>query len=128
MIKENKLGIWMDHAAAYLTEYTQDPMTTTSLNDKFSHQEKVDTIRKSEKTMHYKEQQEQGGYYKQLGEIILKYTDVILFGPTDAKIELSNYLKNNHHFDKIKIAVETTDKMTEHEQQLFVKKYFHQHQ
>jgi ADP-heptose:LPS heptosyltransferase len=78
--------------------------------------------------MHHKEQHEQADYYKKLGEIILNYTNVILFGPTSAKQELMNSLKDNHHFDKIKIDVKPADKMTEREQQLFVKNYFHLNQ
>jgi hypothetical protein len=52
------------------------------------------------------------------------YDEVILFGPTDAKSELYNLLKNDHHFDKIRIEVKPADKMTENQQQAFVKKYF----
>lgn len=128
MTKENKLGIWMDHSMAFLTEFTVDPMTTTKFEDKFNHVEKVEAFKKSEILMHHKEQHEQADYYKKLGEIILNYTDVLLFGPTSAKQELSNILKSNHHFDKIKIDVKPADKMTEKEQQLFVKNYFHLNQ
>ena len=38
--------------------------------------------------MHNKEQHEQSDYYKKLGETIKNYTEVLLFGPTDAKVEL----------------------------------------
>jgi hypothetical protein len=50
---------------------------------------------------------------------------VILFGPTDAKIELFNLIKNNRQFEHIKIATLPADKMTENQQHAFVKDYFH---
>ena len=74
--------------------------------------------------MHNKEQHQQSDYYKQLGEIIKNYTEVILFGPTDAKVELFNILKADHHFAKIKIEFQQADKMTENQQHAFVKEYF----
>ena len=74
--------------------------------------------------MHNKEQQKQRLYYKELGEIIRKYDEVILFGPTDAKVELLNILKEDHRFDEINIGVEDADKMSENQQHAFVRGYF----
>ena len=127
MTIENKLGIWMDHSTAHLMEFITDPIETTSLASKFTHEEKQESINKSEHLMHNKEQQGQADYYKKLGETIKNYTHVLLFGPTDAKIELFNILKADHHFDKIKIETLSTDKMSEHQQHAFVRKHFSRH-
>lgn len=120
----NDLGIWMDHANAFLTEFTTEPMTTRNLESAFTHQHKTESLLKSEALSHQKEQHEQAAYYKKLGTIILNYTDVILFGPTNAKTELFNLLKADHHFDHINIRVENTDKMEERQQQIFVREHF----
>ena len=74
--------------------------------------------------MHNKEQHEQSEYYKKLEEVILKYDDVIHFGPTDAKVELLNDLRTDNRFAKIKIEIKQADKMTENQQHAFVKDYF----
>jgi len=74
--------------------------------------------------MHNKEQQQQSGYYKALGETINNFDNVLLFGPTDAKTELLNILKADMHFDKIKIETMQADKMTENQDQVFVRNYF----
>lgn len=125
MIKaSNDLGIWMDHSNAYVTEFTTEPMSTQKISSAFTHQEKVSSMAKSEALSHHKEQHEQSAFYKALGEYISAFDRVLLFGPTNAKKELSNILKANHHFDKVIIHVENADKMTEQEQQLFIKKYF----
>ncbi|MEO6037756.1 MAG: hypothetical protein ABIQ93_05025, partial [Saprospiraceae bacterium] len=74
--------------------------------------------------MHNKEQQQQGSYYKRIGEVIKNYEKVLLFGPTEAKSELANLLKDDRHFDDIEIEVKSSDKMTAHQMEAFVKTYF----
>lgn len=118
------LGIWMDNSTAHLMEYTRDSMETETVESTFTHQDREETLNRSESVMHNKEQQKQRLYYKELAEIIKKYDEVILFGPTNAKVELLNTLKEDHHFDKIKIAVEDADKMSENQQHAFVRGYF----
>ncbi len=117
-------GIWMDHSNAHLTEFTTDQFETKSIHSEFTHREKEKSLGKSEQLMHNKEQHEQTAYFKKLGEVIKNYEEVILFGPTDAKTELMHILKKDHHFEKIKIEVHTTDKMTDNQQHAFVKEHF----
>lgn len=118
------LGIWMDHSSAYLMEYTKDSMKTETVESTFTREEKEESLNRSENVMHNKEQHRQRAYYKELAEIIKKYDEVILFGPTDAKVELFNILKEDHHFDKINVGVENAEKMTENQQHAFVRQYF----
>lgn len=124
MKTEKDLGIWMDHQTAHLMEFTTDPIQTETIDSKFTHEEKELALGKSESLMHHKEQHEQAAYYKELGEIIKGYNDVILFGPTDAKVELFNSLRKDHRFADIKIEIEQADKMTTNQQHAFVKAYF----
>jgi DNA-binding LytR/AlgR family response regulator len=119
-----KLGIWMDHSSAHLMEFTNDPIDTKTINSEFTHQVREQTLKKSESLMDHKEQHEEAAYYKKLGEIMQKYDDIILFGPTNAKTELFNILRADHHFETIKIEVMQTDKMTENQQHSFVREYF----
>ena len=124
MKKENCIGIWMDHSTAHLMEFTTDPIETTTIDSPFTHQEKEDGLVKSESLMHNKEQHEQKGFYKHLEKIISGYTEVLLFGPTDAKVELYNIIKADHRYTNIKIEIAEADKMTENQQHVFVKKHF----
>ena len=119
-----KLGIWMDHSNAHLMEFENAASGSKTVESAFAHEVKEESLEKGEKTMHHKEQQQQTAYYKQLGEVIKKYEEVLLFGPTDAKTELLNVLKADHHFDKIKIEVKQADKMSENQQHAFVREYF----
>ena len=79
---------------------------------------------KGESMMLNKQKQQQAAYYKKLGEEIMNYDEVILFGPTNAKVELLNMLQTRLHFKKIKIEVAGADKMTENQQHAFVRDYF----
>ena len=124
MTKAKNLGIWMDHSLANLMEFTTDPIQTKTIESKFTHQVKEHSLSKSENLMHNMEQHQQSEYYKKLGEVIRNYEEVILFGPTNAKVELFNILKADHRFGKIKIEVQQADKMTEHQQHAFVKEHF----
>ena len=74
--------------------------------------------------IHFPVPHQQSEYYKKLGEIIKNYEGVILFGPTEAKVELFNTLKADHHFEKINIEVKQADKMTENQQHAFVREHF----
>jgi hypothetical protein len=124
MNNEKKVGIWMDHASAHIMPFTTEISTTHVVTSKFTHYEKEHTLSHGESQMHNKEQHMQSDYYKKIGEIIKGYDEVMLFGPTDAKVELLNVLKENHQFDDIKMDVQQSDKMTENQEHAFVKKYF----
>ncbi len=124
MKSAKKLGIWMDNSSAHIMEFSTDKIETHTIESKFTHQEKEESLSKSENLMHNKEQQQQGAYYKNLGEVIKNYSEVLIFGPTNAKLELVNTLKEDHHFDDIKIETKSADRMTEHQEHAYVKDYF----
>ena len=114
----------MDHSTAHVLDAGIAPMKTIIIESEFTHAVKEDTLQKGEKAAHNKEQHLQADYYKKLGEVIINYDEVILFGPTKAKNELLNSLAEDLHFEKIKIDVQQADKMTDPQQHAFVKEYF----
>jgi stalled ribosome rescue protein Dom34 len=109
-----KLGVWMDHAHAHLMEFTTGTMEAKIIESKFTPEVRQLSLHKGEDLMHKKERQ-QKEYYKTLGKTIKKYDEAVLFGPTDAKVELFNFLMQGHRLRKTKIKVEHTDKMTENQ-------------
>jgi hypothetical protein len=127
MKSTKNLGIWMDHSNAHLIELTAHPLETKIISSAFTHLDKESTLGKSENVMHNKEQHMQSEYYKKLIDVIKDYEEVVLFGPTDAKVELYNVLKNDHRFSKTKVEVKQSDKMTENQKHAFVRAYFSAH-
>ena len=124
MITSKNIGIWMDHSNAHLMDFSNNEIESRNLSSAFTRDEKEFSLSKSEKGMHNKEQHQQAEYYKNIGDIIKNYSNVLLFGGTTAKTELSNVLKEDARFAKINIEVKHTDKMTENQQHAFVKDYF----
>lgn len=122
-----QLGIWMDNSTAHIIELGQESTETRIIHSKFTHEEREQSLSKGENRMHNKEQQLQAEYYKELGEVIKNYEQVILFGPTNAKVELMNVLQEDHHFYNIRIDTKSADKMTDNQQVAFVKDYFLKH-
>ena len=124
MTTSKKIGIWMDSESAHFVELTDENIQDAEIESTFTHEAKGISLGKNENIMHNKEQHQQTAYYKQLGEVIKNYDEVLLLGPTHVKAELVNILKEDHHFDKIKIEVRQADKMTENQLHAFVKDYF----
>lgn len=123
-MKTKKLiGIWMDHSVANLIEQSLEGFITKTIKSDFSHQDK-NSINKNENLMHNKEQSQQYGYYKKIIEAVKEHDEIFLFGPTTAKNELLNLLKDDRHFEYKKIEAKDADKMTENQQEAFVRSHF----
>ena len=118
------LGIWMDHSEAHLMALMGDSIETTIITSDSSHHNTESTSNSNENTMHNKENHSEASYYKSIGKIIREYDDVILFGPTTAKNELANILKDDHLYENIKIEIKSSEKMSENQEHAFVKDYF----
>ncbi|MDD5186270.1 MAG: hypothetical protein PHS84_13505 [Paludibacter sp.] len=128
MKSKKQLGIWMDHSVAYLMVFTNGSIETNSIESHSEHLADPQVVYKDESHTLNKEQRQLSSYYRQLGDAILGYDEVVLFGPTDAKNELLNLLKVNHLFDEMKIEVKPADSMSEIQRQAFVKEFFHKNQ
>lgn len=114
----------MDQTNAQLMEMIGGEIITTTIESAFNFQEKLETLQKGEKAMHHKEQQKALAYYNKIAAVIKNYHTVLLVGPSEAKFELINMLKDDHLFDKIKLETKQVDKMTDKQLQAFVKEYF----
>lgn len=119
-----KLGVWMDHKIAHLMEFTNEPFEVTTIESKFPYHENYLNEPKSDVVLNIKQQHKQFKYYKKIGEVIKDYYQVILFGPSDAKLELFNILSEDNRFMKIKVEIKETDRMTRSQLHLFVNEYF----
>ena len=119
-----RLGIWMDHSTANIMELSNDKVISVTLDSTPAFPEQIENLRMDERLMHNKVKNEQSDFYEKLSYIINDYDEVLLFGPTEAKTELFNLLKDNRKFEKIKISVEPTDKITENQQHAFLKNFY----
>ena len=119
-----KVGVFMDNSMAKLMEYNTEEIVSTAIESKFTHEVMEESLEKSENIMHNKKRQQQSDYLKSIASEIKKYEEVLLFGPTEAKIKLAHKLKTDHKFAKTKIHIKQTDYMTENQQHAFVKHFY----
>ena len=126
METKKKLGIWMDHSIAYLMEFTTSAFEIKTIESEFKEQKKIQKSSKSDTLIHNKEHQKIFSYYKKISEIIKDYKKVILFGPTNAKVELFDFLSEDDRFIKIKFEIKNTDKMTKTQKKFFCNGYVFQ--
>lgn len=124
MKRRKRLGIWMDHSIAHLMEFTNMHFEIKTIESKLTNELKIENLSKIESITPNKKKRLLLDYYKKLSEAIKDYEQVILFGPTDAKIEFFDLLSEDNRFLKIKFEIKNTDKMTENQQQAFVQEYF----
>lgn len=117
------VGIWMDHSTANLIDWETDKIYHNIESD-FDSEMKEEALQRSENIMNNKRQQMREEFYKEIGEEILKCEKVLLFGPTNAKVEMHNFLKDKPHYKNIQFEVQTADKMTDNEKIAFVRNHF----
>lgn len=123
MKTKKQLGIWMNHSIAHLVELKKDTIVTKTIEAQVGEQDEALNPR-DETLIQNKEQNELSGFLNRLSDVIINYDEVLLFTPTNAKTELVNTLKVDHHFDNVKIEVKAADNMTEIQQQAFAKEHY----
>lgn len=124
MNTKKNIGIWMDHSQAHVMEVEGKDIVSKVILSDFTHAAKERSLFKNENLMHNKEQQEQHIYYKKISNGIQHAGEIVIFGPTTAKSELLNLLKEDQHFKDVKMEIVSTDKLTENQQCDFVRAHF----
>lgn len=119
-----KLGIWMDYSTANLIEYNLDSYEIKSIDSGVSFEEINEVLNNNKCLINNKENQQLSKYFKRIAEQLKEYNELVLFGSTDAKVELNSILKEEELFQKIKIEIKNTAKMTDNQKKSFVKSYF----
>ena len=119
-----RLGVYMDHSVARLLEPLSNSFIAKEIKSGLTHAEREYALSKSEHLMHEKERQEYGKYYNEIADHLRHYDEVLLFGPTTAKEELYNILRDDAAYAGIKIHVKPADKLSEKQQEIFVRDYF----
>lgn len=124
MRTEKRIGIWIDHLLAKIIEFSNKPIEPLVEESEFGTDLKVLSLSISEKKVQNNEQQKVSEYYYKLSDIIDNYDEILLFGPTDAKVELNNILLADKRFTNTKINVEDTGQMSNNQQYAFVREHF----
>jgi len=124
MLITKKVGIWMNHYIAYIMEFKAGLINTITIESKHYLEEKNLAASINQSLSFLKQQHIQAAYYKELEESIKDCKEVILFGPTYAKVKLYHELRNDKRFAKIKIEITQAKEMSVTEQHEFVVNHF----
>ena len=119
-----QLGIWMDHSVANIIELSNDKMVKRTVKLIPAFPDPVENLRLDESLMNNKVNDHLSDFYQKLSAVIKNFDEVLLYGPTHAKTELYNQLKENIQFDRIKIDVQPAEIMTDNQQEAYVKNFF----
>ncbi|HCB62129.1 MAG TPA: hypothetical protein DHV29_02590 [Bacteroidales bacterium] len=124
MKASTKMGIWLDHTIAYLFDISDSNAETLTIKADNKHHEIKETQGLDESNTQNKEQDQLSDYFKRLTDIIQKFDEVLLFGPTNAKTELFNQLNKNNRIAKTNVEVKQSERMTENQMMAFVRTHF----
>lgn len=114
----------MDHTAAHLIEYSTEDYKVETIHANGKSLDNQEGVQHSEITLHHKENQNIKTYYKKIIDAIKDHDEIVLFGPTSAKTELYNLIREDHKYDHLKIETKSAGKMSYTEQHAFIVDYF----
>lgn len=128
-----KTGIWVDFDKAYIIELKNQQESIKKINSNIEHfnvhggaRSKTangpqDTV--SESKILERNQHQQKEFFTHLINTINPKSEVVIFGPAEAKINLKKELLAHSAFRNKAIPVETSDSMTENQMIAWLKKY-----
>lgn len=121
MTKNKQLSIWMDYSNALLMELCNHMIISKRIAIKPS---EVDN-ETAHVTNHTEELiRHQHDYFDEIGDVVINYQEVLLFGPSEAKSELLALLKEDNHFKNINFQLVNTNRMNEDKIHNFVAGHF----
>ncbi|MGL2967027.1 hypothetical protein [Flavobacterium sp. XGLA_31] len=119
-----RLGVWLDHSVARLMEYSVENHQVKTLESDIKGLDHQEGVQHSESLLHHKENQNIKAFYKDIIAVLQNYDEIVLFGPTSAKTELYNLIREDHKYDHLKIETKPADKMSPAEEHAFVVHHF----
>ena len=118
-----KMGIWMDYSMAHLMEFTSNPFEIKTVESTSFDTTTIYPINTLPILLE-KRKRLLFSYYNKIAREINNYDRIILFGPTNAKIEFFDVLSEDERFLKTKVEITNTDQMNPAEQHQFIQNYF----
>lgn len=120
-----KIAVYMDHFMANIIEYTDKAEVVKTIKSEFNQFEKEKILQKGESQLLNKDQDVQQEFYLKLRDQLFNYDAVLLFGSTNAKIELLNILQTDTKFGNVDITLKNTGKLSSSQQIEFVNDCFY---
>lgn len=122
--EKKKVGIWLDHTVAHLIKLKKEKMVVENVFSGVESQlrypgetatgTKLGKTRSTNKehSKHEREQNQLHDYYKVLTGIIKKYDTIYLFGPSTAKKELMNWIRDKKQISGKTFILDSAEELT----------------
>jgi hypothetical protein len=130
------IGVWLDHSKAHLISISNGSAHIETIESPHQRLERIEgqgsdhtrfrgtAFSNNEDRKQNKERQEKIAYYKSIMSALSEYKYILLFGPTNAKVELFHQISEDKNFADKLISVENADKLTKNQMVAYVKKFF----
>ena len=102
----------MDYSNAHIISFAEASPMPKTITSGFTAQKKEKALEISASAMLSLQQQEASAYHRDIAATIVESNEVFLFGPTDAKKDFFNTLRNDSKFDAIHIEFYNSYRMT----------------
>ncbi|WP_333809246.1 hypothetical protein [Flavobacterium sp.] len=122
MKESKKVAVYVDYSLANIIEYIHTASMLKTIESGSMSDEMRKKIQRGET---YKLSIKQHEYYKELKNCLLHYECILLFGPTNAKIQFSNILKKNNKDLINKVILKNSEELSHDEQLEFVNEFFY---
>lgn len=120
-----QLGVCIDDTGITVMEYKTGMIKKIALPALPDGTNEAGSIfKKSEGFSYDIEIEQHTNYIEQLKSVISHSDSLLLFGPTNLKVDLYNFLKRDDSFANTTIILKQADVMSENQQQAFVMDYF----
>lgn len=127
-----KLGIWIDKKHAFILDDQEHLIDTVNseIEDYNPSGGSTEPTRFGnqnpgvEKKMHHRQRNQMKNYIREVCSKLPEATSIVIFGPAEAKLELSKEIEKNQLLKGKLNAVESSDSMSEEQLKKWVKDYF----
>lgn len=124
MKTNRKTGVYIDHSHANIIEFGDAAQPIVEVHPEHG----GNASHGSEHAAHKQTATQLNTFYRAVAKKLMGAEDILLFGPTTAKNELNNVLKDDHHFAVARIELQNAAALDERQQRETVKKHFNKFQ
>jgi hypothetical protein len=124
MMKNKQLAILVNDTNALLMELYNHMIVSRNIVFKRKESDTNSQGEHSSQQENYVKHKRKFAYYKEIGDIVSHYQEVVIFGSTQTKFELFKLLEADKHLNKVKIECIDTIKMSDTQMHDFVLEYY----
>ncbi len=118
--KKQNAGVWIDNQKAMII--TSDNDGDYTIKEKLKADENFGSG--SEHSMNNAKQSGNLKYFKTISNQLLKYDEILIFGPGKSQEQLQNHLEEDAQFNKKKISIDSAEHLTDPQMIAKVRDFF----